>query len=75
HRGGSSCPSARVLSTRLVTSASQLFFATAFGTMVSIVHGDISKVPLDQVAGKLKMVIPESSIIKVAKLGGTSFGD
>ena len=36
---------------------------------------DIVKVPLEEVAGKLKMVDPDSSIVKEAKLLGISFGD
>jgi 6-phosphofructokinase 1 len=32
-------------------------------------------VPLEEVAGKLKMVDPNSTIVKEAKLMGISFGD
>lgn len=74
-RGGSPCPYDRVLSTRLGTAAAQLIINKDYGNMVSIINGEISKVPLKEVAGKLKMVSPDSSIIKEAKLGGISFGD
>jgi len=74
-RGGSPCPYDRVLSTRLGIAAAQLILKEDYGNMVSIINGEISKVPLKEVAGKLKMVSPDSSIIKEAKLGGISFGD
>jgi 6-phosphofructokinase 1 len=74
-RGGSPCPYDRVLSTRLGIAAAQLIINKDYGNMVSIINGEISKVPLKEVAGKLKMVSPDSSIIKEAKLGGISFGD
>ena len=43
--------------------------------MVAIINDEIVKVPLGEVAGKLKTVDPESSIIKEAKMIGISFGD
>jgi 6-phosphofructokinase 1 len=74
-RGGSPCPYDRVLSTRLGIAAAQLILNKDYGNMVALIHTEISKVPLEKVAGKLKMVSPDSSIIKEAKLGGISFGD
>jgi len=43
--------------------------------MVGIVDEDTKKVPLSEVAGKLKYVDPKASIIKEAKTIGISFGD
>ena len=43
--------------------------------MVGMRNGEIVKVPLEEVAGKLKMVNPDASIINEAKLVGISFGD
>lgn len=74
-RGGRPCAYDRVLSTRLGTAAAQLIIDKEYGNMVSIINGEIQKVPLEKVAGKLKMVLPDSSIITDAKLGGISFGD
>ncbi len=74
-RGGSPCPYDRVLSTRFGIAAAQLILDKDYGNMVSIINGEISKVPLNEVAGRLKMVSPDSSIIREAKLGGISFGD
>lgn len=46
-----------------------------FGNMVGVRNNEIVRVPLSEVAGKLKYVDPESSIIKEAKMTGISFGD
>ena len=46
-----------------------------FGNMVGVKNNEIVRVPLSEVAGKLKYVDPESSIIKEAKMTGISFGD
>ena len=43
--------------------------------MVGYKKREMVKVPLEEVAGKLKMVDPESEIIKEAKALGISFGD
>ena len=43
--------------------------------MVGIVDGDTKKVPLSDVAGKLKYVYPKCQIIKDAKTIGISFGE
>ena len=74
-RGGSPCPYDRVLSTRLGARAAQLIIQEEYGYMVGIINGETCKVPLDEVAGKLKMVDPNSGIIEEAKMIGISFGD
>ena len=74
-RGGSPCPYDRVISTRFGAAAAELILNEEYGYMVGIQNGDIVKVPLSEVAGKLKMVDPKSSIIKEAKMLGISFGD
>ena len=43
--------------------------------LLIIKDGETVKVPLEEVAGKLKMVDPNAKIIKEAKLTGISFGD
>ena len=43
--------------------------------MIGIVGGETKRVPLENSAGKLKYVDPDSSIIKEAKMVGISFGD
>ena len=74
-RGGSPCPYDRVLCTRLGAAAANLILKEDYGYMVGMVNGNTKKVPLEDVAGKLKMVEPNSKIIKEAKLIGISFGD
>lgn len=74
-RGGEPCAYDRVLSSRLGSAAAQLIIEGKFGNMVGMVNGETVPVPLSEVAGKLKMVDPDSSIIKEAKGLGLSFGD
>lgn len=74
-RGGDPCPYDRVLSTRLGAAAAQMILDEEYGYMASVVNGEISKTKLSEVAGTLKMVDPESSIVKETKLLGISFGD
>ena len=45
-----------------------------YGYMVGIINGKVKKVPLGDVAGKLKMVSPDDQLIKEAKCIGISFG-
>ncbi len=74
-RGGSPCPYDRVFASRLGSKAGELILKGDYGYMVGYRNREIVKVPLDEVAGKLKMVDPDSSIVKEAKLLGISFGD
>ena len=74
-RGGTPCPYDRVLSTRLGAAAADLILQNDYGYMVGIVDGKTKKVPLENVAGKLKMVSPDDQLVKEAKLTGISFGD
>ena len=46
-----------------------------YGVMVGMVKGNTKLVPLEDCAGKLKMVDPDSQMIKEAKRIGISFGD
>lgn len=74
-RGGTPCPYDRVLSTRLGSEAGKLILNGEYGYMVGIINGKVKKVPLGEVAGKLKMVDPDDQLIKEAKMIGISFGD
>ena len=74
-RGGSPCPYDRVLSTSLGAEAASLILKEEYGYMVGIVNGKIKKVPLGEVAGKLKMVSPDDQLVQEAKMIGISFGD
>ncbi len=74
-RGGSPCPYDRVLSSRFGIAAAQMIMDGDYGNMVGIRNGEMVRIPLQEVAGKLKMVDPDSSIIREAKTLGISFGD
>ena len=74
-RGGSPCPYDRVLCTRLGAEAAKAIMDEDYGYMIGMVNGKVKRVPLGEVAGKLKMVKPDSQIIKEAQYTGISFGD
>ena len=74
-RGGSPCPYDRVLSTRLGSHAAKLILNDQYGYMVGIVNNKVKKVPLEECAGKLKMVAPDEQLVLDAKRIGISFGD
>ena len=74
-RGGSPCPYDRVFASRLGSEAGKMILDGEYGFMVGYKNREIVRVPLEEVAGKLKMVSPEASIVKEAKLLGISFGD
>ena len=74
-RGGSPCPYDRVLCTRLGAAAAQAIMDEDYGHMIAMVNGETKRVPLKDVAGKLKMVDPDCQMIQEAKRTGISFGD
>ncbi len=74
-RGGTPCAYDRVFSSRLGAEAGKLILKGEYGYMVGYHNREIVKVPLKDVAGKLKLVDPTSAIIKEAKMLGVSFGD
>ncbi|MCL2864515.1 MAG: 6-phosphofructokinase [Lachnospiraceae bacterium] len=74
-RGGSPCANDRVFATRVGATGAELILNHDYGYMVGMVGGDIQKIPLEDVAGKLKYVDPAGSLIKEARLIGISFGD
>ena len=74
-RGGSPCPYDRVFASRLGSEAAKLILNGEYGFMVGYKNREIVKVPLEEVAGKLKYVSPDASIVKEAKMLGISFGD
>lgn len=74
-RGGSPCPYDRVFASRLGSEAGKMILEGKYGCMVGYKNREIVRVPLEEVAGKLKTVPADASIIKEAKLLGISFGD
>jgi 6-phosphofructokinase 1 len=74
-RGGSPCPYDRVFASRLGAEAGKLILDNQYGFMVGYKNREIVRVPLADVAGKLKMIEPNATIVQEAKLLGISFGD
>ena len=74
-RGGSPCPYDRVFASRLGAQAGKLILEGEYGFMVGYRNREIVKVPLEDVAGKLKKIDPDSTIIQEAKMLGIKFGD
>lgn len=74
-RGGSPCPYDRVFASRLGAEAGELILKGEYGCMVGYRNREVVKVSLEEVAGKLKSVSPDASIIREAKDLGISFGD
>ena len=74
-RGGSPCPYDRVLCTRLGAAAAKAIMDKEYGVMIAMIDNKTKRVPLGDVAGKLKTVDPNGQMIKEAKRIGISFGD
>lgn len=74
-RGGSPCPYDRVFASRLGSRAGELILKGEYGVMVGYKNREIVSVPLQDVAGRLKMIAPDASIVEEAKLLGICFGD
>lgn len=74
-RGGAPDPYDRVFASRLGAEAGKLILKKEYGFMVAYKNREIVKVPLSEIAGKLKYVSPDANIIKEAKMLGVCFGD
>jgi len=74
-RGGTPSSFDRLLSTRLGTAAAQLVESGQYGVMASVQRDAIVPVPLEQVAGRKKLVPADHPWVESARLVGTSFGD
>lgn len=73
-RGGSPSPYDRNLGTLLGGHAASLIHEGKFGRMVARLGNTISDVPLSEVAGRLRLVTPESPLVVQGKRMGISFG-
>jgi 6-phosphofructokinase 1 len=74
-RGGTPCAEDRILATRLGSACADLINEGKFGVMVAARGDGTEPVPLDEVAGKLKLVPPEHSWVETARRVGTCLGD
>ncbi len=73
-RGGSPCPFDRLLATRYGAAAVELIAQKKFGEMVSYQPPVITSVALEKAISSLKLVEPESELVKIAEGMGVSFG-
>ena len=74
-RGGVPSPCDRIFATQCGVEAARGILEGASGFMVARVDGRMCRVPLADVAGKLKYVDPESDLVREARAPGISFGD
>lgn len=74
-RGGSPSVYDRLVSTRLGAEAARLIKAENYGNMIGFVNGEITAIPLCEVAGKLKTVPQDCNAVLEAKELGICFGD
>ena len=74
-RGGSPSATDRIIATHLGSYAAELAAHGRFGNMVAIKNGEVTAVPLKEVAGRLKSVPEDHPLIERARSIGTCFGD
>ena len=74
-RGGAPVPYDRVISSRIGAHAADMIDKNNFGKLVVVKNNVVTDIPLEESAGKLKYVDPDSDIIREARLLGISFGD
>jgi 6-phosphofructokinase len=74
-RGGVPTPQDRILATRFGVTAAELLHQGKYNRMISLKGVDVTSVPIEQVAGKLKLVPPDHPLIRAARRVGTNFGD
>lgn len=73
-RGGSPTPFDRNLSTLMGGHATELIAGGQFGRMVALQGNQISSLPLDEVAGKLKLVTEDHDLVVQGRQMGVCFG-
>ncbi|MCZ6815902.1 MAG: 6-phosphofructokinase, partial [Planctomycetota bacterium] len=74
-RGGTPCAADRVLATRFGHAAAELLARDEFDRMVVVQHGEMTSVPIADVADKQRLVPLDDPLIKAARAVGTCFGD
>ena len=73
-RGVSPTPFDRNLSTRMGGHATELIAGARFGRMVTLKGNEISSAPLEEIAGKLKLVTEAHDLVVQGKRMGICFG-
>ena len=74
-RGGQPDAQDRIFATQCGVEAALACLEGSYGFMVALRDGRMCRVPLEEVAGRLKRVDPDSDLVREAKALGISFGD
>jgi 6-phosphofructokinase 1 len=74
-RGGTPTAADRLLCTRLGTACVDSLLAERYGVMMAVRGPEIVPVPIENVAGRKKLVPPDHEWVQSAKAVGTCFGD
>ncbi|HMC12542.1 MAG TPA: ATP-dependent 6-phosphofructokinase [Pirellulaceae bacterium] len=74
-RGGVPTAFDRILATRFGTHAADMLAEGKYNRMVAMRGGNVTSVPIEEVAGKIKHVPPDHPLIRAARGVGTNFGD
>jgi 6-phosphofructokinase 1 len=74
-RGGVPTAFDRILATRFGTHAADMLAEGKYNRMVAMRGGNVTSVPIEEVAGKIKLVPPDHPLIRAARGVGTNFGD
>lgn len=74
-RGGTPSAADRLLCTRLGTACVEAILNERYGMLIAVRGMEIVPVPIEEVAGRKKLVPPDHEWVQAAKAVGTSFGD
>jgi len=74
-RGGAPCPYDRVLATMFGHAAVELAVRGEWNRMVAMQKGQLTSVPIDEVANRQRLVPLDHPLIDAARAVGTCFGD
>jgi ATP-dependent phosphofructokinase / diphosphate-dependent phosphofructokinase len=74
-RGGVPTAFDRILATRFGTHAADMMAEGKYNRMVAMRGGAVTSVPIEEIAGKIKLVPPDHPLIRAARGVGTNFGD
>jgi 6-phosphofructokinase 1 len=74
-RGGVPTAFDRILATRFGTHAADMLAEGKYNRMVAMRGGVVTSIPIEEVAGKVKLVPPDHPLIRAARGVGTNFGD
>lgn len=74
-RGGRPTAHDRVLATRFGYAAIELLMRGEVNRMVAIRHGEMTSVPIDEVADQQRLIPPDHPLVKACRATGVAFGD